>query len=84
MMTASLESSISDYTAQLSAISAAVEADPGNAQLTQLQAELQQLIDLTQQSLLEQKKAELLAQVRKSQYFKIPQVINFGLKGGSL
>jgi len=58
-----LEASITEYEAQLLAVTTAAAADPGNEQLSELQQQLQQLIDLTKESLLEQKKKQLLEQV---------------------
>lgn len=55
-----LERSLEAYEAQLEQIKRALDADPGNTDLKQLKADLDQVILLTSQSLLEEKKKELL------------------------
>ena len=58
-----LESSVSEYQAQLDMITTALAADQGNTELLELESQLTTLIQLTNDSVLEMKKADLLAQV---------------------
>ena len=58
-----LESSVSEYQAQLDMITTALAADQGNTELLELESQLTTLIQLTKDSVLEMKKADLLAQV---------------------
>ena len=58
-----LETSLELYEQQLSQVHQALDADSQNADLTQLVGDLSQLITLTSQNLLEEKKAKLLAQL---------------------
>ena len=58
-----LESSVAEYQAQLDMITTALAADQGNTELLELESQLTTLIQLTKDSLLEMKKADLLAQV---------------------
>lgn len=58
-------SSLSVYELQLSQVKLGLQADPDNQELLELRADLEQLIQLTQESLLEEKKKELLNQVMR-------------------
>ena len=60
-----LESSLEMYEQQLSQVKQALEADKNNADLIKLNDDLQQLITLTTQNILEEKKKALLAQVQE-------------------
>ena len=60
-----LESSLEIYEQQLSQVKQALEADKNNQDLVKLNADLQQLIALTTQNILEEKKKLLLAQVQE-------------------
>ena len=57
-----LESSLEMYEQQRNQVKQALEADKNNEDLIKLNADLQQLIDLTTQNILEEKKKLLLAQ----------------------
>lgn len=46
-----MEAELESYQFQLTQVSVALEADPSNAELQALQAELQQIIDLTKEAL---------------------------------
>ena len=59
-----LESSLEMYELQLGQVKQALEADKNNADLIKLNDDLQQLITLTTQNILEEKKKALLAQVQ--------------------
>ena len=60
-----LESSLEMYELQLGQVKQALEADKNNADLIKLNDDLQQLITLTTQNILEEKKKVLLAQVQE-------------------
>ena len=60
-----LESSLEMYELQLGQVKQALEADKNNADLIKLNDDLQQLITLTTQNILEEKKKDLLAQVQE-------------------
>ena len=58
-----IQESLDLYAMQLSQVQAALGAEPANEDLVKLEADLQQLIELTTQNLLEEKKKALLAQL---------------------
>ena len=60
-----MEASVAEYQAQLDMITTALASDQNNSDLLTLKAELTTLLKLTKDSLLEMKKAELLAQVEE-------------------
>ena len=60
-----LEQSLETYELQLNQVQLALAADPDNEDLVQLNQDIQQLLALTTQSLLEEKKKQLLAQLEQ-------------------
>ncbi len=71
-----LQSSLDAYEAQLSQVQQALQADPSNADLVQLKTDLDQIILLTSQSLLEEKKKQLLDHLDQTEVVqKKPEIV---------
>ncbi len=65
-----LQGSLDAYEVQLEQVRSALLADPGNSDLLQLLRDLEQVVLLTSQSLLEEKKRHLLDRLDDAQVVK--------------